>query len=255
MGKADGLTTVLVGCNLGNDLGSDVAGGGEGVGLFDASAGNNRAVLQHILQVYQIAVVHMLGIVVGVMEVDDTGIVGIHDLLGEQDAAGNILGDLAGHVVTLNRIDGRILIGVFLLDFLVVTFDQTQNAIVSGVGLAHQTTGVTVGDVGLGNLKGTMSHNGLFHQILNFFNSGTSAHLLAGDLHMLGDALDLQRSHADVFFRCFIGFGNGRFDLLCVKDFFRAIAFNDLHIITSLVSGDCKINAQDTLYYILWFLQ
>ena len=45
------------------------------VRLLDQSAGNNRAVLQHIVQVDEVTVVHMLGIIVGVVEVDDAFLV------------------------------------------------------------------------------------------------------------------------------------------------------------------------------------
>ena len=44
--------------------------------LFNIGAGNDGAVLQHVLQIHQIAVVHMLGIIVRVMEMDDAGLVG-----------------------------------------------------------------------------------------------------------------------------------------------------------------------------------
>ena len=135
MGQADGLAAVLVGSHLGNDLGGDVAGSGEGVGLFDHGAGNDGAVLQHVFQVHQVAVVHVLGIVVGIVEMDDACLVGCHDVLGQQDPAGDILGNLACHVVTLNRVDGGVLVGVLLLDLLVVAFDQAQDPVVGGVGL------------------------------------------------------------------------------------------------------------------------
>ena len=49
-------------------------------GLLDERAGDDGAVLQHVLQVDQVAVVHMLGEVVGVVEVDDALVVGLHDV-------------------------------------------------------------------------------------------------------------------------------------------------------------------------------
>ena len=70
MGQADALAAVLVGGHLCNDLGGNVAGGGKAVGLFNIGAGDDGAVLQHILQVDQIAVVHVLRKVVGIVEVD-----------------------------------------------------------------------------------------------------------------------------------------------------------------------------------------
>ena len=137
VGKANGLTAVLVGSHLGDNLGGDVAGGGEGMGLFNEGTGDDGAVLQHILQVYQIAVVHMLGIVVCIMEVDDTGLVSVHNLPGQENPAGNVLGNLTGHVVPLHGVDGGILVGVFLLHFLVVALNEAENPVVGGVGLTE----------------------------------------------------------------------------------------------------------------------
>ena len=84
MSQGDGLTAVLVGGHLGDDLGGDVAGGGETVGPFNEGAGDDGAVLQHVLQVHQITVVHVLSIIVGVMEVDDALLVSLHDVRGQQ---------------------------------------------------------------------------------------------------------------------------------------------------------------------------
>ena len=229
MGKGNGLAAVLVGGHLGDDLGRDIAGRGEGMRLLDQGAGNDGAVLQHILQIHQIAVVHMLGIIVGVMEMDDARLVGRHDLRGQQNPAGNVLTDLACHVVPLNRVDSRVLIGVLLLDLLIVALNQAENPVVGGVGLPGQRTGVAVGDVFLGDLKGAVGHDGLLHQVLNLLHRGTAAHFLAGNLHALGDSPDLQRGHPHLFIRRFIGLGHGHDDLINVKNDFRAVAFNDFH--------------------------
>ena len=54
--------------------------------LFNQRAGNDRAVLQHILQIDQIAVVHMLGEIIRVVEVDDALVVRVDDVLRQQHA-------------------------------------------------------------------------------------------------------------------------------------------------------------------------
>ena len=56
MGQADGLTAVGVGCDLRHNLGGDVTGGGEAVGLLDQGVRDHRAILQHIFQVHQLTV-------------------------------------------------------------------------------------------------------------------------------------------------------------------------------------------------------
>ena len=88
MGQADALTAVLVGSYLCNDLGGNVAGSGEAVRLLNIGAGNNGAVLQHIFQVHQIAVVHVLGKIVGIVEVDQTLLMRLYDLRVQQQTGG-----------------------------------------------------------------------------------------------------------------------------------------------------------------------
>ena len=83
MGQRDGLAAILGGCNLGDDLCRDVAGRREAVRLLNQRTRDNSTVLEHILQVHQVAVMHVLGKVVGIVEVDQALIVGIHDLLGQ----------------------------------------------------------------------------------------------------------------------------------------------------------------------------
>ena len=51
------------------------------------------------------------------------------------------LADLARHVVALDGVDGGVLVGVLLLDFLVIALDQAEDAVVRGVGLAHEGCG------------------------------------------------------------------------------------------------------------------
>ena len=96
------------------------------MGLLNQRAGDDGTILQHILQVDQVAVVHVLGEIVGVVEVDDAGLMGFDDLLGQQNASGDVLGDLAGQIVALDGVDCRILVGVFLLDYFVVLDWRTR---------------------------------------------------------------------------------------------------------------------------------
>ena len=233
MSQRDGLSAVLVGSNLCNNLGCNVAGGGEGMGLLDQGTGNDGAVLQHVIQIDQIAVVHMLCIVVSIMEMDDAGFVGIHNVLGHQDTAGDVLGNLTGHVVTLNSVDGGVLVGVLLLDLFVVALDQAEDPVIGGVGLAQQAAGIAVSNVLLGDLKGTVSHDGLFHQVLNLFHRAAAAQLLTGNLNTLCNALDLQRGHADRFFHTVIGLGDGILYFFNNELFFGSVTFNDFHLRSS----------------------
>ena len=185
MGQRDGLAAVLGGSNLGDNLRRNIAGSREAVRFFDQCARDNSTVLEHILQVHQVAVMHVLGKVVRIMEVNQALIVSIHNLLGQQHTLSQVLGDLAGHVVTLNGIDGRVLIGVLLLDLFVVALDQRQNLVVGRVLLALQALNIAIDDVVAGNLVAVETHNLVLDQILDLLDRNGVARVLA----CLGDVL------------------------------------------------------------------
>ena len=199
------------------------------MGPLDQGPGDHGAVLQHILQVDQIAVVHMLGKVVAVMEVDDPLVVGLHDIGGQQDAVGDIAGDLPRHVVALGGVDHRVFIGVFLLGLLVAALDERKDLLIGGIAAAHQAAGIAVGDIALGYLKGPVRHNLLFHQVLDLLYRRRTVHLLAGQLHRFGNALDLHRGHALVFLHHVVRLGDGGNDLGDIKNDLRAVSFDHFH--------------------------
>ena len=159
MGQRNRLATVLGGSNLGDDLRRDVASRREAVRLLNQRTRDNSTVLEHILQVHQVAVMHVLGKVVRIMEVDQALIVSIHDLLGQQHTLSQVLGNLAGHVVTLNGIDGRVLVGVLLLDLFVVALDERQNLVVGRVLLALQALNIAIDDVMASDLVAVETHD------------------------------------------------------------------------------------------------
>ena len=124
--KRDGLAAVLAAGHLSDDLRGDVAGGGEAVRALDERAGDDGAVLQHVVEVDEVAVVHVLREVVRVVEVDDALLVGAHHLCWQQLAHGEVLGDLAGHVVALDGDHRGVLVGVLLLGLLVVALNKRE---------------------------------------------------------------------------------------------------------------------------------
>ena len=199
------------------------------MGPLDQGAGDDGAVLQHVLQVYQVAVVHVLGVIVGVVEVDDALPVGLHDLLGQQDPLCNVPAHLAGHVVPLGGIHHRVLVGVLLLGLLIAALDEGENLLVGGIGAADQGTGIAVGHIVLSHLKGAVGHDLVLHKILYLFHRRRAVHLLAGELHALRDPLDLHGGHADRLVHASVGLCNGRNDLRDIKGHFRAVPFNDFH--------------------------
>ena len=229
MGQGDRLPAVLVGGHLRDDLGGDVAGGGKAVGPLNEGTGDDGAVLQHVLQVHQVAVVHVLGVVVGVVEVDDALLVGLHDVRGEQQPLAQVPGDLAGHVVPLGGVYHGVLVGVFLLGLLIAAFDEAEDLLVGGIASADQGTGVAVGDVIFGHLICPMGHDLILHQVLNFLHGGGAVHFQTAQLHKFRDTLNLHRRHAGVFLHGIVGLGDGGDDFFEIEKNFRPIALNDFH--------------------------
>ena len=237
MGQGNGLPAVLVGSHLSDDLSGNVAGGGEAVGPLDQGVCDDGAVLKHILQIHQVTVVHVLGVVVRVMEVDDALPMGLHDVGGQPLA--QVPGDLAGHVVPLGGVHHRVLVGVLLLGLLVAALDEAEDLLVGGIALADQRADIAVGDVVLGHLIGPVSHDLGLHQVLNLLHRGGAVHLLTAEFHGLRDPLDLDRGHPGVLLDSVVGLGDGGDDLRDVEDDLRAVPLHDFHGTLRL---SCRIN-------------
>ena len=232
VGQADALAAVLAGRDLRDDLGGNVAGGGEGMRLFDQRAADDGAVLQHVVEVDEVAVVHVLSVVVSIMEVDDALLVRLDDLRGQQHTHGQVLADLAGHVITLHAVDGGVFVGVLLLDFLVVALDQREDLVVRRVVGALQALHIAVGDVFTGNLKGAGLHDLILDQILDLLDVHRVAAGQAARLHVVADLDDLLLGQTLAFRHDMVGLGNGCNDLGNVEDGFTAVAFDDFHAYT-----------------------
>ena len=236
MSQRNRLATVLGGSNLGDDLRRDVAGGREAVRLLDQRTRDNSAVLEHVLQVHQIAVVHVLGKVIRIVEMDQALIMGIHDLLGQQHTLSQVLGDLAGHVVTLNGIDGRVLVGVLLLDLFVIALDQRQDLVIGRVLLALQALNIAIDDVVAGNLVAVETHDLVLDQILNLLDRHGVARVLAclGDVLCRVNHLAVGKTRALLDLQ--VCSTDGIDDLIDVKDNLGAAALDDLHPLASFAS-------------------
>ena len=92
--------------------------------LFDHRSADDSSVLQHILKVHQIAVVHMLCIVIGIMEMNDPLFVSLYNILREEHPLGQVTAHLSRHIISLYTVDSRIFIGIFLLYILIVALDE-----------------------------------------------------------------------------------------------------------------------------------
>ena len=67
---------------------------------------------------------HMLGKIIRVMKMNYALLVCFDYIVIKQKSFGNVLADLTRHIVTLNAVYGRVLIGIFLLYLFVVAFDK-----------------------------------------------------------------------------------------------------------------------------------
>ena len=217
MGQADALAAVLVGSDLCDDLSRNVAGGGEAVRLLDISAGNDRAVLKHVFQIDQIAVVHVLGEVVRIVEVDQTLLMSFHDFRVQQQTGRQVLGDLTGHIVALDAIDGGVLVGVLLLDFLVLALDQAEDALIRGIRLALEALHIPIGDVVAGEIVGLHVHQLILDHVLNLFHADRAVERLALVGDVVGDLGDLLAGQAAFSADRVAGLGDSSNDLGNIK--------------------------------------
>ena len=179
---------------------------------------------------------HVLGEVVRIVEVNQALVVGIHDLLGQQHALRQVLGNLAGHVVALNGVDGRVLVGVLLLDLFVIALNQRQDLVIGRVLLALQALNIAVDDVVASDLVAVETHNLVLDQILDLLDR----YGVAGLLTCLGDVLCRIDHLAVGKARAFLDLqvcGTDRIDdLIDVKGNLGAAALDDLHPLASFAS-------------------
>ena len=113
--------------------------------------------------------------VVGVVEMNGPLVVGLGDMLRQQDAPGQIPAHLAGDVVPLGGGDHGVLVGVLLGQLLVLVAQQGQNGFVGGIGLPDQRPVVAVNNVGLGQLEFIALHQSLLHQVLDILHQDALA--------------------------------------------------------------------------------
>ena len=81
MRKRDTLSAVLGTCNLCNNLRCNIARRRKTMRFFDHRTADHRSVLQHIFQIDQTAVMHMLRKIIRIMEMDNSVFMRFHDIL------------------------------------------------------------------------------------------------------------------------------------------------------------------------------
>ena len=191
MTHGDRLSTILARSDLGYNLAGNGASDGETMRGIDMSARNAGSVLKHILEVNEVAVVLVLGKIVGVVEVDDALAVSLDDVVAKQITARIITAPFPGHIVALNGKNRRILVGVFLFDFFVRAFDNTSDFLVDIAHFSVFAVLITIGDIKTGNLVFAGAHQSILDFVLDFFH-GQIASRIHGILHnAISDSIDL----------------------------------------------------------------
>ena len=229
MRKRDGLAAVLVGRDLRDDLRRDVARRGEALRLLDHRPGDDRAVLQHVLEVHEIAVVHVLRIIVHVVKVDEAVLVRLHHVLRQEESRRDVLRHLARHVVALHRVDRRVLVRVLLLDVLVVALDEGEDLLVGRIRLAGELALVAVDDVLLRDLMGAHLHDLVLDDILDLLDRHRTVARRAHARNLLRNQLDAALAQGVLVVHRLTGLANRVLNLDDVKFLFLARTLDDLH--------------------------
>ena len=155
--------------------------------------------------------------IIRIMKMNNTFFMGFYNLLWKQDTHSQILADLTSHVITLGRVDHRILVRILLLYFFVQLVDQGQNPIIGSVGLAGQLSLIAVTHILLCYLVSTHLHNAGLDDILDILYMDRMSHACDLVSYILRYRLDLVRIHLMQLICLFIGSVDRIDDLMQVK--------------------------------------
>ncbi len=133
---------------------------------------------------------HPLRVVVHVVEMQDAGVVRLHDLFRQQETLRHILRDRTRHVVALDGVDRRVLVGVLLLRLLVRAVDEREDLAVRRVVLALEGLNETICNVFLCHRVRTRLLDLRLHQILDLLHAQRAVMRRRELLDLLRDALD-----------------------------------------------------------------
>ncbi len=230
MGQRKGLSAVLVARHLRHNLCGHITGRKEAVGFFNHGLTDHRSVLQHVLQIDQVAVMLLLGIVIRIMEVDNSLFMGFHNLLRKQHAHGKVLAYLSRHIIPLCGIDHGILIGILLVDGLVQMLDQGKDPVVCGVGFAGQLPLIAVAYIFLGDFITAHLHDAGLHHVLYVLHMGDMGHFLDFSFHSIRNRLNLIFVQPVNRLCSHIGSIDGIDDLDRIKLHLFPIPLDNLHI-------------------------
>ena len=178
--------------------------------------------------------------VVCIVEVDGPLVVGLGDMLGQQDAPGQIPAHLPGDIVPLGGGDHGVLVGVLLRQLLVLVAQQGEDGLVGGVLLADQGAGIAVDDVGLGQMELVFRNQSLLHQVLDVLHQNPGALQF---FNAVNDGVDAVLTEAVLLWDLVVGLLNGGTDLAAVVIDDRTVALDDFHLGAPLLLRSGRVRA------------
>ena len=243
MGQCEGLSAVLIGCYLRNNLGSYVAGSEEAVRLFNHGLADNGSVLQHIFQIDKVAVMFTLSKVVRIMEMNDAFLVCLHNLFRQEETFCQVLGYFTSHIIALCGVNYRVLIGIFLLYFFIRQVNQRKDSIIRSIGLTGDFSLITITDILLGYFVGAHFHDAAFHHILNIFYVYRMKHIIYRLGYGICYSTDLKIIHLVKFTDFPVGCSNRIDNLMSIKCYFLTISlYNSCLYFNQITLQRCHIH-------------
>ena len=172
---------------------------------------------------------HPLRVVVHVVEMQDAGVVRLHDLLRQQQALRHVLRHGAGHVVALHAVDRRVLVRVLLLRLLVRAVDEREDLAVRRVVLALQRLDEPIRDVLLRHEVCARLLGLRLHQVLDLLHAQGPVMRGRKGLDLFGDALDARLRQLVRIVHRGIRLADGDNDLRPIERRFLAAALDNIH--------------------------
>ena len=219
------------------------------MGTVNRRTGDDRTVLEHVLKVHKIAVVHALGIIVHVVEMDYAIFMGLDDLLRKEDSPCDVLGDRTCHVVALNGVDGGVFVGVLLLRLFVRAVDERKDLAVGRILLALQILDETVLDVVLGDSMGAGLLDLRLDNVLHLLDGKRTVMRRSKSLNLLRNLLNTRLGQLVGCLNRIVRLADGIRYFAAVESLFFATALDDVHCLVPLKALDIlKLTGEENLH-------
>ena len=199
------------------------------MGFLDHGLGNDRAVLEHILQIDEAAVMHALCEIIRIVEMNESFLMRSHDIFRQKKTASQVLAYLPGHIIALYTVDSRILVRILLFYFLIIAVDQTHDLLVGRVGLTNKGMLIPVSDILSGDLVPPDAHDAVLDHILDLLDIGCACQAPAVIFNFTFDVADLISVKAESLSNFRVRPLDCCDDLTPVKYHLLAASLNNLH--------------------------